>query len=236
MITAHVTRIDQSLNLDTQKLENFLVFMLPDGTECRSPITDEVAKRVMRLSRNGSSTLVDVTAKTAEDVESATSPDVEPYLPQEGEAEPPEEKGTEEPLYRWEDLPDESLSRRTKTAMRLVGAPPEMTANDIRQVINNISEQFEDDDWDAVDSAMAMEDPEPPAPPPPPAPRPAAQAPAPPLNQVQWADGAPIVSGTMPSRTVQADAKGNPIVDNNDVDPGEVVAGGDTDEDGVGQL
>lgn len=237
MINIIAKRIDQSFNLETMEHENYLVFELPNGTELTSLIDIETAEYVIKLSANGSMPSR-VSVPTPPEHVNVAIKDMPVKEPVSEEDTGVVQEG-QEAIYRWSELPDESLSRLMKTAFQLVGAPPEMTAADIQGLINSISEDFGEEEWESVKQAEAMQTDEPAMKETPVMSRPNPQPkekPKPAVSQPTWHDGSPIMSGSRPPRTVPADEMGYPVVDNNDVDPGEIVAGGDVDEDGVGQL
>lgn len=243
MINLRGTRIDQSFSLESGESQNFLVVELPDGTELRAPIDDAQTEQIIRATVNGENhgsnggvaqssfggeintaglqpadPAVQTIGGQSDEQDAANAQslfdnisDGEPEEPSEGE------------LINWGALPNSMLTVTMKTAFKLLNASAQMTYDDITQFSNNIAETFGPEDWAKVQEQIS------------PKPRAQKQQARPAIGQVAWADGTPMVAGGVPSRTVPMNDAGYPIVAG-DVDPGEVVAGGDTDEDGVGQL
>lgn len=144
-----------------------------------------------------------------------------------------------------------------KAALTYLNVPQTLTINALNNLIQQVNERFGAEEWAEVQerfpnwdvTAQPQASPQPPIPQPvQPAPQPVPQPtqqpvptaglqPAPPVGQVQWADGSPMIPGTVRGRTVPANEKGYPILNDGTVDPGEVVGGGDdVDDDGVGQF
>ncbi len=242
MINIRATRIDQSFSLENGAMQNFLIVTLPDGSELRAPITDEQVEQLVKevSGTNGAGVAHDMVGLGEEVVtpwngKTPTYPD--PPVQTIG-AESPEqdevnaqalfnqlqEEAEPEPtgeLINWGALPNEMLTVTMKAAFRLLGAAPQMSYADVQQLSSNIADTFGEEDWAKVRASLAPAQ---------------AAPPKPPIGQVQWADGSPMVAGSKPARTVPKDAAGYPVVDN-EVDPGEiVVTGSDSDEDGVSQL
>jgi len=134
----------------------------------------------------------------------------------------------------WGKLSDEILSPAMKAAFLHLKIPSRLTPAQVRSIEEEVMGKFGDDEWEEVLGPLAasmapkaqVAAPAAPSPP----------QPAPPLGQVQWADGAPMLANTRPSRTVPKTSMGYPIPQNGTIDPGEMVGGEDPDEDGVGQL
>jgi hypothetical protein len=258
MINLRARRIDQSFSLEDGGVQNYLVVELPDGSEIKAPINDEQTDQIIKASVNGSEsagawseTTVEP-ARVGDDVVAAaqsvpgvrtaglqapSQPNVEHVGVQSDEADAanaqdlfnalnddtPAEPNEGE-LINWGSLPNEMLTVTMKAAFKLLGAQPQMTFEDIQQLANNVAENFGPEEWGKVQEQLERKAPV------------QQQQPRPAIGQVQWADGAPMVPGQNPGRTVPANEKGYPITEG-EMDPGEVVvSGGDTDEDGVGQL
>jgi hypothetical protein len=236
MINLRATRIDQSFSLEDGGSQNFLVVTLPDGTELKAPIDDDQTDRIIRASMNGSN------GASAEEAEPDTFQYSEDGGPVQtvGLASPEQDHANAQALFNeiagetetepegelinWGALPNEMLTVTMKAAFRMLNTPSQLTFEDIQQLANSVAETFGPEEWakvQEVTSGRAA------------APQQPQQRPT--VGQVQWADGNPMVSGSVPSRTVPTNDAGYPIVAG-EIDPGEVVAGGDTDEDGVGQL
>ena len=240
MINLRATRIDQSFNLDDGGSQNFLVVQLPDGTELKAPIDDEQTDRIIRASMNGNGASQPAAVQTQDvwspprereevaaerEAQWATgmqSSEQDHALAQTLFNEIAGETESEGDLINWGVLPNDMLTVMMKAAFRMLGTPAQLTFEDTQQLATNVAETFSAEDWAKVRESVSS--------------RPPAQPQQrPPIGQVQWADGNPMVSGSVPSRTVPTNDAGYPIVAG-EIDPGEVVAGGDTDEDGVGQL
>ena len=251
MINLRATRIDQTFSLEDGETQNFLVVQLPNGAEVKAPINDDQTDQIIKASMNGSEVGNEMSGaltdpdyisvvKTGPGVpivglQSPTSSqqDMQQVGVQSDEQDSANaqamydqlsgrEESSEGELINWGALPNETLTVTMKAAFKMLGAQPQLTFEDIQQLANNVAENFGPEEWGKVQEQIAIKPP-------------AQQQARPPIAQVAWADGAPMVSGSVPSRTMPANEKGYPIVDG-EVDPGEVVSGGDTDEDGVGQL
>ncbi len=147
----------------------------------------------------------------------------------------------------WRGLPDEVLDPLMKRAFAALGIQEVISMGEAYQHAQNIQENLTNEDWTMLRQQEQKEQK---------AQSVLQQAPqqgwnpnanhglappvgvppqAPPTGQVSWSDGTPIVPGaTARGPTLQADAKGNPVSNASDVDPGELFSNGDdVDEDGV---
>lgn len=242
MINLRASRIDQSFSLEDGGVQNFLIITLPDGTELKAPIDEDQTDKIINESVNGSSNGANGSAVQTHDawptpmerreVDESPVQTVGLQSPEQEQSDAQalfdsisgeEEAASEGDLINWNMLPETVLTVTMKTAFKLLSAESQMTFEDIQQLSNQVAENFGPNEWAQVQAQLA--------------PKPRAQPQArPAIGSVAWADGSPMVAGTVPSRTVPMNDAGYPIT-GNDVDPGEVVAsGGDTDEDGVGQL
>jgi hypothetical protein len=129
--------------------------------------------------------------------------------------------------------------------------PEVLSTTAIRNLLDQIAERFGDAEWAEVmakypdgpyDDPMPVQQAQP-VPQPPQVVRGAGLRPPmpqaqPPLKQVQWSDGSPMMPGTANRGRVHVPVNeaGFPISANS-IDPGEIVAGGEEgDEDGVAQF
>jgi hypothetical protein len=240
MIQASIIAVDQRFDFRTQTIRSYAVFEL-GGKEVRAEVEnlDEV-KTLIQAGLNGAPSPV------------ASTPDAEPPAPGVSPTPvqgPPPSKDTlfsgEPPaaqVVAWQETPDDVISPMMKAAMVALEVPPEIPAEALDNLMGDIVETFSAEDWATLGYEVPVQpapvQQAPPPPPPPMAPPPQPKPPSPAVGQVTWADGTPIMPGVARrARTVQSDDHGYPIVSNADVDPGEVVAGGDDiDEDGVGSM
>ncbi len=126
---------------------------------------------------------------------------------------------------QWELLPEETLPSLLKRAMRSLRVPPVLTVEEVYNVASELHNKLTQEDWAKLEYQESQE--RTPAPPLPPQPV---------MGAVNWSDGSPIVPAQRtPGKKVGVDAKGNPVLNGSDVDPGELVSsdGDDVDEDGV---
>lgn len=240
MISAQITRIDQSFDLASKEIQTFAVLELPDGTELKFHVDAEVSKKLMGLAGEPVEAPVPpkVAKVSARGLVKESHEPLPPPPPQEPEPEfTPEEADevlTEADVeLDWQLLPDDELQPRFKAALFKLKIPSRVKVSQLVALVQQIEERFTPNDWREVlgDVPQAEAPARPPPQPPPPAPQPQ-------VGQVTWADGSIInPTATTRARTVPKDDLGYPIVDG-DRDPGEVVAGhgADVDEDGVGQL
>ncbi len=242
-----VIAIDQRLALGTQgEMQNFLVLELPNGKEARAAIDLETTKQLLQLDaedlslsdgsngagqpavqHNPVDTSWNVPAESVSTM-GLQPPSQQPQQPM--EATGPIVGATEAETVEWAKLADEILHPSMKAAFLHLKMGPRLTPAQIRSIEQEVHEKFGPEEWQEVLGPLAesmMPQRRQPA---------AAPQPAPALGAVQWADGAPMVSHTRPSRTVPKTKMGYPIPQDGTVDPGEVVGGEGMDEDGVGQL
>lgn len=236
MISIRAIRIDQHFNLSDGSVQNYLIVELPDGTELKAPLSEEQTEQVIRATVNGEEYNQPPAMRDRRHLEpQETEPSPVQMVGEQSDEQDEvnaqalfdnltQEPATEDRLINWGQLSNETLTVMMKAAFKMLGAPPQMTFADVQKLANNIAEQFGPEDWSQVQQRLTTSKP-----------KPAPRA-VPPINQVQWADGSPMVAGTKPARTIPKDDMGNPIIDG-EIDPGEVVAGtGDIDEDGVSSL
>jgi hypothetical protein len=215
--------VEQRVDLTNGRVDNFLVMRLPNGKETRAPVDTETVQEL----------IAEMTGDRTANPEPATAvATAEVSAP----AEPEEEK------IDWRLIPNNELPLLVKTALKELAVPDMLTPTMLNTMVQQLTERFGDEDWAHVREIMEAESKAPAQPPveaPAPDPPPVIKAPppaAPPVGQVQWADGSPIApSASAPMRTVPKDDKGYPIVGGL-VDPGAVVGGTGTDEDGVGSI
>jgi len=137
---------------------------------------------------------------------------------------PVAQDGNVDPIVPWMLLPEEAIPEHVKRAMQSLKLPAELPLSQTMAIMERVLDEFSAEDWARLGVGET-------------APAPVVQA-APAPGVVTWEDGSPVIpSSRVPSRTVQSDEKGNPIVGHGDVDPGELVGGGDDGEgDGIGQM
>ena len=233
---AEVVRIDQTLDLNGGGITNFVVFRLGEEIELRAAVDEATMQRV----------LVIVGAKDEEEAEIPPPMPTPAEIAAQHRARLQEEMDAkiaelqakraaapipkaEPALIAWMSLPDSIISPMMKAALVRLGLPAEMTTESLQSAVEQIAEKFTEADWQATLGEPAIQKAGPRAPVIPGLGR----APQP---KVLFTDGTPMVPGGTPARTVPKDDMGYPIVQGAGVDPGEVVGGSDTDEDGVGQF
>lgn len=152
-----------------------------------------------------------------------------------------EQKEALEKPVQWQSLPDDVLAPLMKRAMVTLNLPEVMTLGQVYAHAQSIQENLTNEDWmllraqEDQEAAPEKQDWNPNlnhglAPPM------GVQPQTPASGQVTWADGTPIIPGqaASPQRKLQADSRGNPVSNPNEVDPGELVSDGDdVDEEGV---
>jgi hypothetical protein len=246
MIGINVISIAQSVNLASGQLNNILVLQLPDGTEVNAIVPEAVVDKIYGLV-NGS-----------QPQQPAPQPPAPPQAPPQEVPKTAAPAPTQSPEGKmevnWMELDEEYLPAHLKSALKYLNVPEVLSTTAIRNLLNQIGERFGDEQWAEVmhkypngpyENPMPQQTPQP-APQPPRAVRGAglqppqqAPQPQPPLAQVQWSDGSPMIPGQgNRGRTVPANSAGFPMTGDNSMDPGEVVGGSsaDVDEDGVGQF
>lgn len=248
MIGINVISIGQSVNLESGKLSSILVLQLPDGTEVNAVVPDDAVDKVYALV-NGSAPAAQ--QPPAAPIQPPPQPQEVPKTAAPVQQQSPEQGQME---VNWMQLDEEYLPPHMKSALRSLNVPEILTTTAIRNLLNQIAERFGEAEWAEVmakypngpyDDPMPVQQAQP-APQPPQVVRgaglqpPRQQAPQaqPPLRQVQWSDGSPMVPGTASQGRVHVPVNeaGFPISANS-VDPGEIVAGGEEgDEDGVAQF
>jgi len=236
MIQANVTKVLYSYDLKNHREEvDCVVLELPNGMELRAPagpehvnyFNEELARQRYRESME----------------EAGQDPDNVGYAPKEAptqsERPPPQSAAVaevamaavsdqpgEDPTVPWMLVPEDVIPEHVKKAMQSLNLPAELPLSQAMAIMEKILDEFTAEDWMKLGvGAGHVEGP----------PQQPQQAQ---IGVVTWNDGSPVIpSARVPSRTVQADEKGNPIVGHGDVDPGELVGGGDDEEgDGVGQF
>jgi len=214
MVLAELTKIQTDHDLKNDTSENYLVFLLPTGDEVRARVDDDVLTNLLQMEEAQEEEAPK--DHSAVFYEKAVAPPPPPTDEPEGEEEPPDEL-VERPVD-WGKLADNALPPHVKQAMRAVNVPPVLPLSQVYATMNRIMDEFTEDDWAKVLGTVSDYTSPPPQP----------------VGQVQWGDAhpsPPIVGGPK----IQADEQGNPIPTSrgNDVDPGEIVGDGETDEDGV---
>ena len=247
MINVQVVALDQRyvFGANGQQLQNYAVFILPNGTEARAAIDTDTAKQLLVMDAEGVNGANGAAYQQAPPP--APAPQESPSFPSSGWDLPEEEHkpritglqpaplqpATDMETVEWMGLPDEVLAPAIKAAFSHLDMGERMTPVMIRSMEKEILEKFGAEEWEEVlgegwqQMLPRME----------PQARPPQRAPQqPPIGQVQWANGAPMISGQSRSRTVPKTDMGYPVLNDGTVDPGEVVGGTDMDEDGVGSL
>jgi hypothetical protein len=228
-VLVQVVGAAQRLSFETGELENFASIRFLNRVH-ELPITLEEFELLFN-SRMGKA--------AAQDREEDLHPS---GVPRKALFEKAEESATPVPVedvsavVNWASLPDAILGSQLKRALTVLGVPNEVLAPELRELVKGIQEEFTEEDWTEVNQAYVRQaGVPPPSPAPPPAPvQPA--PPRPPVGQVTWSDGAPVLPQSRPARTVPKDDMGYPIVRGAGVDPDAVIGGGDDyDEDGIGQ-
>lgn len=230
MITLPVTRIDQSYDLtgaSDMMVQNYIVLQLPSGREIRAPIGSDDVQTLIRQYGNEPMPEPHTRLERAAPEERPvpfTPPEATPREVPPGDVPLTEEEAENTPIA-WNELDDNVLSPVMKAAFFKLRAPMMMTPRAIMALVEDISSKFSPEDWREVTGQDVVVEP--------PAPAPQPQAP---VRGPRWADGSPMMPGSVSGRTVPKDEMGYPIVEG-EVDAGEVVGHGtDVDEDGVGQL
>ncbi len=222
-MTSQYYAIDQRIVLATGEIQNYLVVKLPNGKETRAPIDLGTTKELLEG------------AEMSEVRNAAPPPAAPPEPPPQAAGEPPAPAppAEDEQLIEWALLPEGVMHPLMKAALRRLQVAEKLPLSQLTALVEQINERFGPEDWEDLQAEAGAI---PPAPPPSPAAAPP-PPPAAPIGGIRWADGRPIVPGTMSrGRTVQKDDMGYPVPQDGEVDPGELVGGVDTDEDGVGQL
>lgn len=256
MINLNAIKVAQSLNLATGQMDNILVLQFPDGSEVNAVVHESVVDKVIELT-NGKNFQAQVPAQASSMQERlqppafvapaapAPAPEPEP-APQEASPAPASDGPPAE--ISWDQIPEHVLPMRMKLALRYLNVPPKLTVTALRNLIAQVNERFGEEEWAEVMAKHAAEQANPqPVPvwPGPGVPRTTGlqrpqnpqPPPRPPIGQVTWADGSPMIPGQgNRGPHVPVNEKGYPIVAGA-TDPGEVVGSGeDSDEDGVGQF
>lgn len=211
MINAHIIAIDQRVRLSDGMFQNFLVLELPDGSEARCDVSEETVDKILRIAAEGRQAETPV-----------------PSTPVEAPAQAPLESAVSSHVglqpeaphtVDWMALPDDVLPPRYKAAFASFDLAAKLTAEQIHNLCRDLDSKFRPEDWADVLGEKEEADP-----------------PQPVIGQVAWSSGQPIMQQA-PSRTVQKNAMGYPVVRDGSIDPGEVLGNDeDADEDGVGQL
>ena len=246
MITVEVLSVEQKFDFATKEVKNHIVLKFGERlVRAEVPDIDEVAA-VISAGLEAPVALEEPVSWSSSDVEPqvpAAEPQVPAAEPQVPAAEPPVTP-SELPVVSWEGLPDDVLPQRLKAAMKHLDCPPSMAVDKVESLRESIEESFTQEDWSTVlgvsepaASPVAVTAPlHPPAPSPPPQPSPPRD---PEVGKVTWANGQPMMpTHSRPSRVVQKDSYGYPIVQDAGVDPSQILgaASGAADESGVGQF
>jgi len=242
MINVSVIGIDQRVVFGTKgQMQNFLVLRMPNGREVRAPIDIETTKELVTMDANGTNgepqklrsehTSWDAPAEADMAYASPAPPaQVSTAGLQPSSEQRPLQTAEEAETVEWAKLADEILSPAMKAAFMHLKMPARLTPASVRSIETEVMGKFGPEEWEEVLGPVLAQTM---------VPKVATPAPsraAPPIGQVQWADGAPMVGGGRPSRTVPKTSMGYPIPNDGTIDPGEVVGGTDMDEDGVSQL
>lgn len=229
MIYAEVVAIDQRYAFGQgAALQNYLVLRLPNGLEVRAEVDDGTVKELMRMDIGGSapeSPKVVPPPPPRAPVRTASEPERAPAVNVED---------SEAVTVAWFELDDSVLSPAMKAAFMHLQVPSRLDPTAIRTLEREVREKFGEEEWREVLGPDQVPEQALPAPVPPPAPA----VRTPPIGEVMWADGSPMMARPTRSRTVPKDSHGYPILNDGTVDPGEVVGGSsdDADDDGVGSM
>jgi hypothetical protein len=108
--------VDQSYSLDTNKVDNFAIFKLEDGSIVRAAIDEEATVSIIRCASGSNSSL--------------NAPAIFP-------TEPPAPESS--PLVAWAELSDSELPASVKDILGKIDAPPELSMEDIKAVVASVS-------------------------------------------------------------------------------------------------
>jgi len=251
MIQANVTKVLYSYDLKNHREEvDCVILELPNGMELRAPAGPEHVnyfneylarerynEEMEEAEQDPNSVGYMPTIKDGDKI-----PDEKPFrveVPTQSEipsaqavldlrgGEPAQDSSAEEdPIVPWRLMPEEAIPEHVKKAMQSLNLPAELPLSKAMGIMEKILDEFTAEDWARIGVGVGHIE----------GPAPQPQLPTP--GAVAWSDGAPVIpSARVPSRTVQADGKGNPIIGHGDVDPGELVGDGDDEEgDGIGQM
>jgi len=249
MIQANVTKVLYSYDLKNHREEvDCVILELPNGMELRAPAGPEhvnyfneyLAKEKYHEAMEeaeqdpnnvgyavvpGGETSTQDAEPTYEELPAPSVPAVASMSAAVAADQPHEE----DPIVPWGLMPEKAIPEHVKLAMQSLNLPAELPLSQAMAIMERILDEFSAEDWAKLGVGQTVEPAQPQRPPVPPSAR---------VGEVTWNDGSPVIpSARVPSRTVQSDEKGNPIVGHGDVDPGELVGGGDDEEgDGVGQF
>ncbi len=252
-----VTAITQNIDLRSGKQQSFLALELPSGRTLQVPVDEQTVVEVIKESKGAgapeakaeTSFRMDATPSVAR-LDDATS--YEEPMRETSQAPRNEDRGRSSAIL-WMQLPEEVLSTKYKAALVSINAPETMSGEDLRNILAEIERQFSEEDWQRallnVDFDLAPDlgpgpdatsvqqlDAEPLMKVQAASPAPVVPV-APPINQISWSDGSPMIRASAPSiRTVPKDDMGNPIVDGPDVQSYLGPPGENSDEDGISSI
>ena len=103
--------VDQSYSLDTNKVDNFAIFRLSDGSTIRAAIDEEATVNIIKCASDSSLSVPDVFAD-------------QPMAPD---------------LVAWAELSESELPASVKDILRKIDAPAELSMADIGAVVASLS-------------------------------------------------------------------------------------------------
>jgi hypothetical protein len=211
-----ILRIDQSFHLDgSGKVQSYAVLRLSTGELIKAEIDDESIKKLAAAApSNGTYPTggVETSVEVANEEVGVASDETVSYeaveTSQVGSDVVANVFSSEGEKIGWAKLSPNVLTPTMKSMFIKLGLPSHLTEQEIDYYVSKILE------------GMNAEDEKP-------------QQPA-----IRYAQESTVVRRVPPIHRVQSDERGNPVVPmrSGEVDPGEVVGGGDVDEDGVGSL
>lgn len=226
---AEIMQLTKSVDLATLQTMYSAVLRLPTGGVVTVAADGREWDKLAELYFN---------PRKAEELDHTSAPAPQSSGPPEDQPLSDDERQALERLVEWEQLPDDVLPLMLKRAMHFYQLPATLPLGVVYEKATELAEKLTPEDWkqlekmgDAVadpDSAFeeALQEPAEPL---------RMQQPAPQPGAVTWSDGSPIMpSSRAGGRRVSVDEKGNPLLNDKDIDPGEIAGGGDdVDEDGV---
>lgn len=214
MLTADIVGCWQGFNLETGQQLYKITLRLPGNKLVDQAIdSDYFEELVNHLGVDRS--VAAVTERAQQEEETVEAPPQIEAPPQ----APEETSSPEQEQVDWTQLPESVLPKHIALAMRDHNLPNVLPASKVVEIRDAIAEQYEQADWDTLAAKYGQ------------AVSPRVKKPA--AGVVEWGEGT-AMRPSIPSRTVQKDSMGYPIVpqqSSGQVDPGEVAPR--TDDDGV---
>lgn len=215
-IFAAVTRVLSEENLETGSVSIRLGVELPSGDVVYADATPEVLQRMLRISVVEQKSTHHSDGKPSIFESSQLSPLVEetPSLVELQDAPVEAEDLDKDVRVDWKKLPDDLLPERVKAAMSALqvggeSLPATLLVSQVIQLRDSILAEYTDDDWAQLGVGQGSS------------------------AHIQWQSSyiAPPKQGSQ--QAVHVDDAGNPIVPfrSDDVDPGEISAVDDDDDD-----